>query len=310
MTTLSLLICTYNRHEMLAQALDAALNRTLERPDQVVVVNGGDERADAVVQRFQDAPGVKVNLVKTANVNLATSRNVGLPHCTGDIVAMTDDDAEVYPDWMAQMKRVHAEHPEAGAVGGAVIGAHSKDDFLSRLADIVTFVSPPEPRYVRTLPGVNVSYKRTVVEQLGPQDETLFRGEDVDYNWRMKRLGYEVFYHPAIKIKHHHRPALRPFLQQHYMYGRAYYLVRRKWPDMYCVYPHSLRRGKDWLRAANFIAAVLYEPALFAARMQRWGDRLLAYSVLVLNQLAWKGGMLQQMWLEKRAIKGAALCAD
>jgi glycosyltransferase involved in cell wall biosynthesis len=39
--------------------------------------------------------------------NLAASRNVGLPHYTGDIVAMTDDDAEVFPDWVAQMKRAH-----------------------------------------------------------------------------------------------------------------------------------------------------------------------------------------------------------
>ena len=63
-------------------------------------------------------------LIKTANRNLAASRNVGLPHCTGDIIAMTDDDAKVFPDWVTAMKRAHRAHPEAGAVGGPVLGTN------------------------------------------------------------------------------------------------------------------------------------------------------------------------------------------
>ncbi|HYJ86783.1 MAG TPA: glycosyltransferase [Pyrinomonadaceae bacterium] len=293
---LSVLICTYNRPELLAQCLDALLCRTTERPDQVVVVNGGDERTDEVVRQSAKAAGqeIEIKLIKTVNKNLAASRNVGLPHCTGEIIAMTDDDAEVFPDWVTQMKRLHAEHPKAGAVGGMIIGADS-DSFISRLADRVTFSSPPNPRIVRTLPGVNVSYKRAVIDRIGPQDETLFRGEDVDYNWQVKRLGYEIYYDPSVRVEHHHRPSLRAFLNQHYMYGRAYYLVRRKWPEMYCIYPHALRRPKDFLKVLNFFAAPFYEPFQYAARLERIADRLPAYPILLANQLAWRGGMCREM---------------
>ena len=148
---------------------------------------------------------------------------------------------------------------------------------------------------MRTLPGVNVSYKRAVVEGVGPQDETLFRGEDVDYNWRVKRLGFEIYYDPSVRVLHHHRPSLRAFLNQHYMYGRAYYLVRHKWPDMYCVYPHALRQPKDVLKALNFVAALFYEPLQYAARLERFSDRIAAYPILLANQLAWRGGMFRQM---------------
>ncbi|MFS8085051.1 MAG: glycosyltransferase family 2 protein [Acidobacteriota bacterium] len=292
----SVLICTYNRPDLLAQCLDALICRTTEQPDEIVVVNGGDERTDEVVAEVsgkRQAIGIEIKLIKTVNKNLAASRNVGLPHCTGDIIAMTDDDAEVFADWVTQMKRLHAEHPEAGVVGGAVVGAAS-DSYISRLADRVTFSSPEIAQYVRTLPGVNVSYKRAVVDGIGPQDESLFRGEDVDYNWRAKRLGYEVYYDPAVRVLHHHRPTLRRFLNQHYMYGRAYYLVRSKWPDMYCVYPHALRTPKDVLKAFNFIAAPFYEPLQYAAKLESLGDRLRAYPVLFANQLAWRGGMLRQ----------------
>jgi GT2 family glycosyltransferase len=293
--TFSVLICTYNRPQLLAQCLSALVEKSSEKPDQVVVVNSGDERTDQLVKRLAKPSAVCLELVRTVNKNLAASRNAGLTHCTGDIVAMTDDDAEVFPDWVAQMKRVHAEQPEAGAVGGPVIGAAS-DSLISRIADQVTFNSPATARTVRTLPGVNVSYKRCVIEQVGMQDERLFRGEDVDYNWRAKQLGYEIYYDPRVRVWHHHRPTLRGLLNQHYMYGRAYYLVRRKWPEMYCVYPHALSRPKDLLKAANFVAAAFYEPVQYASHMQNWFDKLLAYPILLTNQFAWRGGMLRQKW--------------
>src|SRR5260370_41978306 len=101
----------------------------VEKPDEIVVVNGGDENADRVVEEFQGRQGIDVRLIKTVNKNLAASRNIGLKECTGDIIAMTDDDAEVDQDWVTQLKRAHAEHPEAGGVGGAVLGADSRHDF-------------------------------------------------------------------------------------------------------------------------------------------------------------------------------------
>ncbi len=290
---LSVLICTYNRPEMLASCLHALLERTGEKPDQVVVVNGGDARTDQVVNRHAGRQSIKVELLKTINKNLATSRNVGLPHCTGEIIAMTDDDAEVFPDWVTQMKRIHAEHPEAGAIGGPVIGA-DKESLVSRIADRVTFATYPTARVTRTLPGVNVSYKRRAIEQVGLQDEALFRGEDVDYNWRIQKLGWTIYYDPCVRVLHHHRSTFFRLLWQHFMYGRAYYLVRRKWQDMYCVYPHSMASPRDILKALNFFAAIFYEPFAYAAQMERRRDKVIAYPVLLANQMAWRGGMVWQ----------------
>jgi GT2 family glycosyltransferase len=297
----SVLICTYNRNELLKLALRALLDRTQEKPDEIVVVNGGDERADAVVRSLTDAngvhDGVQVKLIKTVNQNLATSRNVGLLHCTGDIIGMTDDDAEVFPDWVTQMKRAHCEHPDAGAVGGPVLGTNM-DSLVGKVADAITFPSWDGARAVRTLPGVNISYKRALLEQIGFQDETLFRGEDVDYNWRVLQLGYKIYFDPVIKVYHYHRPTMKGFLNQHYMYGRAYYLVRRKWPAMYCIYPHAVTRVKDILKAGNFVAALLYQPVLSCRRLPAVHDRMAALPLLFLAGVAWRGGMVYQAWHE------------
>jgi GT2 family glycosyltransferase len=294
MTTCSVLICTYNRPDMLEMALNALIDRTDEKPDQVVIVNGGDDRSDQIARKYMDRTGIRVELVKTANKNLAASRNVGLAHCSGEIVAMTDDDAEVFPNWVTQMKKVHSDHPEAGGVGGAVSGADSQKSLLSRVADIAVFSSPLQPGYVSTIAGVNVSYKRSVLLEAGSQDETLFRGEDVDFNWRIKKLGYEIYYDPSIMVIHHHRPTFRQFFHQFYMYGRAYHLVRRKWPEIYCVYPHQITRLKDVLKILYFLVSTLFEPFMSAMKMSTWFDRIAAMPVLYALHIAWKSGMIVQ----------------
>lgn len=289
----SVLICTYNRHELLEKALVSLVDKTTEKPDQLVVVNGGDERADKVVDLFRARTPIEVRLIKTVNKNLAASRNVGLSYCAGDIIAMTDDDAQVFPDWVTQMKKAHREHSEAGAVGGLVLGTNL-DSLVGKVADLITFPTWPDARFVRTLPGVNISYKRERIKKIGFQDETLFRGEDVDYNWRLLQQGDKIYFDPSIKVYHHHRPTPKAFLNQHYMYGRAYYLVRRKWPEMYCVYPHGIRSLKDILKLANFILGLFYQPFLSGRPLLVWKDRLAALPLLFFSGVAWKTGMMIQ----------------
>lgn len=297
----SVLICTYNRPELLQHALEALVEETLEKPDEIVVVNGGDARTDRVVEAFAGHHAIEVKLVRTKNKNLAASRNAGLPHCRGAIVAMTDDDARVAPDWVTCAKRLHAEHPGAGAIGGAVVGIDSETRLISRVGDLVTFPSPAEPARVRSVPGVNVAYKREALERVGQQDESLFRGEDVDFNWRVKKLGYEILYSPDMKVRHAHRTRLSALLAQHFQYGRAYYLVRRKWPEMYSVYPCRLRRPRDFLKGVYFLAGILHLSWLQAGQLASWRDRALALPVLAAIQVVWKCGMLAQAVSGKRS---------
>jgi len=289
--SISLLICTANRPHF----LDSALSR-LEAgellPDELVVVNGGDDEANRVVERHSSRYAA-ATLIQYPNRNLSTSRNVGLPYCTGDIVAMTDDDAEVAGDWLWRIRDLHTVNAEAGAVGGAVRGTRS-ERLLSRLADRVVFPSFPTRRTVRTLPGVNVSYKRTVVDRVGLFDETLFRGEDVDFNWRLQTLGYTLIYDPTIQVAHEHRTTVTSLLQQQYMYGRAYVLVRRKWPAMYCVYPHRLRTRRDCMKLAHCVLAIVYQPALQMRNLRSPLDVLLGYPLLFSHHAIWKLGMLRQ----------------
>ena len=227
--------------------MDALINNQNRIPDEIIVVNGGGENdCQETLEKWQkEFPQLKI--IKTKNKNLAASRNVGLPHCKGDLILQTDDDARPFQNWIEEIVKAHKNNPDSGVVGGRVIDA-SRGNFLSKIADIATFPNHKKVQKVRSVPGVNSSYKKEVIKMIGDYDETLFRGEDVDYNWRAIQSGWDVLYCPEIKVKHLHRPTWKGLFQQHFMYGRAHYLVRRKWPTMYSHYPLKISSIKSLLK--------------------------------------------------------------
>jgi len=219
--------------------LDALINNQNRIPDEIIIVNGGGENdCQKILEKWQkEFPAI--NIIQTKNKNLAASRNVGLAYCSGDLILQTDDDARPFPNWIEEMVKAHKNNPDYGVIGGRVIDA-SRGNFLSKIADITTFPNHNSTQKVRSVPGVNSSYKKEVIESVGEYDETLFRGEDVDYNWRAIKNGWKVVYIPEIKVYHVHRPTWNGLLKQHYMYGRAHFLVRSKWPEMYSPYPQKI----------------------------------------------------------------------
>jgi glycosyltransferase involved in cell wall biosynthesis len=227
--------------------LDALINNQNRIPDEIIIVNGGGKNdCQKTLEKWQNFfPAI--NIIQTKNKNLAASRNVGLAYCSGDLILQTDDDARPFPNWIEEMVKAHKINPDCGVIGGRVIDA-SRGNFLSKIADIATFPNHKKVQKVRTVPGVNSSYKKEVIEMIGDYDETLFRGEDVDYNWRAIQSGWDVLYCPEIKVKHLHRPSWKSLFQQHFMYGRAHYLVRKKWPEMYSHYPLKISSFKTLLK--------------------------------------------------------------
>jgi len=297
---ISVLICTYNRGSLINGTLQALIEGQEVLPDEIVVVNGGGENdCGTIVNNWQEKfPSLKH--IRTENQNLASSRNIGLRHCTGTIVVQTDDDARPFPDWIEKMSAAHELYKDAGVIGGEVVDASGKG-LLYTVADALTFPWYPSVTEVRNVPGVNSSYKKELLDQLGDYDTHLFRGEDVDYNWRALQMGSKVLYVPGIKVYHHHRATWKGLFHQHYMYGKAYYLVRSKWPGMYSVYPRTIKSAKDILKAIYFPLSPVHNAFLRVKRVKGFFTRLLAFLPLLIVGYSWMTGLLIQRFTKRNS---------
>jgi GT2 family glycosyltransferase len=69
-------------------------------------------------EQFQ--PGLPVRYVYEPRVGIATAKNTGIRAASGEILAFTDDDAVVDPQWLGRIERAFNRDPQIGIVGGAI----------------------------------------------------------------------------------------------------------------------------------------------------------------------------------------------
>jgi glycosyltransferase involved in cell wall biosynthesis len=226
--------------ERLAHTVDSLL--ALDYPDLEIVIV--DNRPDAPPEGLADVlAGRPVRVVHERRAGVSNARNRGIAETTGTIVAFTDDDVVVDPEWVRAIALRMALSPEVDAVGGLVrpevldieaqlwfeefYGGFSKS--LRRHIVSLAQPDPADPLFPyapgRYGAGCNMAFRRTALERLGGFEPalgtgTLARGgEDLAIFLRVVLDGGVVAFEPAALVYHTHRTSVRAFHRQVFGYG-------------------------------------------------------------------------------------------
>lgn len=182
---------------------DATLRRTLEAvcgqslvPAEIIVV-GRYERP--VTLHFP-----QIRFIDTGKpVCAAVARNRGIRESTSPIIAFTDADCIPAFDWLERHQAAHARGAKIVGGGVALDGDTywAQSDNVSMFHDFVQ-EHPPGDRFL--LPTLNLSVRRSVVDEVGYMDES-FPGaaaEDSDWTIRMRLAGYILYFDPTAVVQH------------------------------------------------------------------------------------------------------------
>lgn len=229
--TVTVVIPTYNRPERLQRCLDS-LNAQDYPPDSfdVIVVNDGgatsfDNLPDNSPYRF---PLQKLTI---ENSGPATARNYGARLSTGEYIAFTDDDCEVYPDWLTKaVEAMQAQNVEA--IGGKMVNAYPNSVSAETWQVYIDYLqtklctSDGDPLL---LPSNNIIYHRETFLKIGGFRESfpLPAAEDFELGYRIFGSGLRQGYSSTMQVLHHHRATPLGYLNQHYRYGRGAYYLRQ-----------------------------------------------------------------------------------
>lgn len=216
----SVVVCTYNRHESLAETLDAiALQRV---PDGfawelTVVDNNSRDATRETVERFiASHPGLKVSYLFEGQQGLSHARNRGIAAATGEYLVFTDDDVLPAADWLATLVQGMREH-DCAAAGGMIEPLWLAppppwltERFHGFLAVRTDSEGPKEVRTEEAMPfGASLAFRRSVFAQVGVFDPRLGRkgqvlagGEEIDVLMRVVRHGGRVMYFPNARVRH------------------------------------------------------------------------------------------------------------
>jgi glucosyl-dolichyl phosphate glucuronosyltransferase len=121
--SVSVVICTYNRADLLPAALEDVLAQNDPQTpafELLVVDNNSTDSTRAVVERAEARDG-RVRYLRETKQGLSHARNAGIAAACAPVIAFTDDDVRVGPDWLSTIMRTMREYPGVSVVGGKVL---------------------------------------------------------------------------------------------------------------------------------------------------------------------------------------------
>jgi len=127
--SLSAILCTFNRAELLSQTLDSIIGQTLDRSnfELIVIDDGSSDDTRKVVQSYERR--LPLRYAYQANAGLASARNHGIYRSQARLLLFLDDDDLCGPKLFEEHLKTHAQYPEDHF---AVLGHVALDQALSR----------------------------------------------------------------------------------------------------------------------------------------------------------------------------------
>jgi glycosyltransferase involved in cell wall biosynthesis len=213
---ISVLVPSIARPRHLERCLQALAAQTLP-PLEIVVGRREDDGATArLLRELEPSLGVPLRSATTRVAGVVASMNAALRLCRGELVAITDDDAEPFPDWLERLAACFDDPCVGGAGGkdvqalatgsranvgrvqwfGRVIGAHHLGVGRARRVDF--------------LKGVNACFRAQLLRGRGFDRRMAGAGAQVGWELAtclpLRREGWAIVYDPAILVRHHVAP--------------------------------------------------------------------------------------------------------
>jgi glycosyltransferase involved in cell wall biosynthesis len=242
----SVILCTYNRCENLADALRSIADSAMPNSwdwEVIVVDNKSTDKTRDVIHGYCARSASRFRYVFEPRQGLSNARNAGVREARGDVLAFVDDDVTVEPAWLRNLTAPLMSRQWAGS-GGRTLPARpfTPPDWLPASWGGILgglFDAGDQACELKRSPyGVNMAFRKEMFEKYGGFRTDLGVGpnnprvnEDTEFGRRLLAAGERLFYEPSAVVYH---PILENRLRKDYFlawwfdYGRAE--IREKGP--------------------------------------------------------------------------------
>ncbi|HEX7787607.1 MAG TPA: glycosyltransferase [Methylomirabilota bacterium] len=237
----SVVICAYNAEPTMEACLTSLQKLRYPAFEVIVVDDGSTDRTGAIADRFEG-----MHVIHQENKGLSAARNVGIAASLGEIVAFTDSDCVVDPDWLHYLVATFLQ------TGRPAVGGPNLPPPEDSMVAACVAASPGGPLHVllddveaEHIPGCNMAFRREVLEEIGGFDP-IYRsaGDDVDVCWRLQDRGHRIGFSPAAMVWHFRRNTMKAYIGQQKGYGKAEALLYFRHPQRFNALGYSRWRGR------------------------------------------------------------------
>ena len=279
----SVVICTYNRAELLRRTL-AALQGQRTAPDLtwelVVIDNNSSDQTKGVIEAFKATSGIPTVHGFEGRLGKSFALNTGIEAAAGELLAFTDDDCRPEPTWVQDVVDC-AQRWAADVLGGRILPEWSSpppawlatdrhlwtsiamlDDSLVRRVEL----GPWQREHGFRVWGANMAFRRSAFDTVrgfntrsGPVGLKKYSHEDIELVRKVVEAGKVVMYDPTPTVHHWVSPERmrKSFYRWHSFYygeGSAFSNGPIKGRHLFGIPPYLLRalvgHVAAWIRAA------------------------------------------------------------
>jgi len=249
LVSVSVIVSAHNEEDFIGDCLDSLLSQDCEDFEIVVVEDGSTDRTREVVEAYLERSEKVRMLSSECKTSAGIARNWGVAESRGRIVAFTDADCLVHPQWLRCLQAAF-QAPAVGGAAGDVQGMEPAKSWVQEVLNRRHHMSPIEqrrlssgadqklklsferpsqrlPRLLKRLglvtyrhdsrlpllpvaPTANIAYRREVFEQVGYFDETNHGAGDTEFAIRMQQQSnLKLVAVPEAVVYHSHRANLR-----------------------------------------------------------------------------------------------------
>lgn len=216
--SISVVAPTYRRPDVLVGCVRALHGQTLAPLEVVVCYRDNDTATSTALASLSDEDRHFLReVVLGPEDNLRAALTKGIAATSGDLVALTDDDAEPPSNWLAQLVAAFDDESVA-AVGGRDLMTHTREDRETTVGRVQWFgrlignhhAGFGVRREADFLKGVNCCFRGHLLRALGVDPE--LRGHGNVVHWELslclplRKAGYRIAYDPSITLDHHVAP--------------------------------------------------------------------------------------------------------
>ena len=300
MIKVSVVVPCFNEEHTITLLLDALNNQTYPREQMEVIVADGlstDRTRQKITAFQQQHSDLSLQVIDNPTRRIPTGLNLAINHAKGEFVVRLDAHSVPNENYI-QRSITNLEKNLGWNVGGVWDIHPANDSWIAHSIALAAAhplgVGDARYRFAEKASAVDTvpfgAFKRKLIDEIGPFDESLLANEDYEFNLRIRRAGGTLWLDPAIRSKYFSRPTLPALARQYTRYG--YW----KW-QMLKRYPASLR----WRQALPplFVLSLLLLPLLslfWPALLILWGLEVVSYALLLLIAGLHKGLQISKLW--------------
>lgn len=235
----AIVIPTLNEERFISRCLNSIIKQTyeFEKMDVMIIDGGSKDNTKDIVAEYQKSHQ-NIRFIENKKKIQSVAFNIGFKKSTAPYIIRLDAHAEYDSKYISLCIENLKQDEKRGNVGGRCNILPFNQSIWAQTNAILNhsrfgiggaaFRVSNEAHNTDSVPFG--AFPRKVIDQIGGMREDLPRGEDNEYNSRIRKAGYKIFFNPNIISSYFARPTLGASCKQMYANGNSigylYYIDR------------------------------------------------------------------------------------